>query len=79
MPVFCEILRVPHCLDNPLKHGGEVVSFTLRPRSAPQNRFLALNSVGGLVNFRATVRLKGLGKLKKIQRPHQDSNQRPSG
>jgi hypothetical protein len=32
------MLRIPHCLDSPLKDGGEVVSPTHRPRSAPHKQ-----------------------------------------
>jgi hypothetical protein len=46
---------------------------------SPPGRFLALISVTGWVEPRATVRLGGLGKLKKIQWPHRKSNPQPSG
>jgi hypothetical protein len=32
----CETSRLPHCLDNRLTDGGEVVSLTRRPPFAPQ-------------------------------------------
>jgi hypothetical protein len=53
----CEMLRIPHCLDNPLIDGDKVVSPTHRPRFTPQkyNFFLfpVLISVRGRVNPRA--------------------------
>jgi hypothetical protein len=36
----CEVLRTPHCLENQLTDGGEVVSATHLPRSAPQKHHL---------------------------------------
>jgi hypothetical protein len=42
-----EMSRVPHCLDNRLTDGGEVVSLTLQPHSSPQKHFLVLVSVTG--------------------------------
>jgi hypothetical protein len=35
----CEMLRIPHCLDNRLTDGGKVVSPAHQPRSTPQKRF----------------------------------------
>jgi hypothetical protein len=32
----CEKSRLPHCLDNRLRDGGEVVGLTRRPRFTPQ-------------------------------------------
>jgi hypothetical protein len=32
----CDKFRIPHCRDNRLIDGGEVVSLTHRPRSTPQ-------------------------------------------
>jgi hypothetical protein len=46
----CEMLRIPHCLDNWLADGGKVVNPTHRPRSTPQKHYfllLVLTSVGG--------------------------------
>jgi hypothetical protein len=37
----CEMLRLPHCLDNRLTGGGEVVSLTRRPRSTPQKHLFS--------------------------------------
>jgi hypothetical protein len=38
-PKFCETSRIPHCIDNRIAEGGEVVSLTLRspftPRKSP--------------------------------------------
>jgi hypothetical protein len=45
-PQGCETLRLPHCLDNRLTDGGEVVSLTRRP-PLTQGRFLVLISGGG--------------------------------
>jgi hypothetical protein len=36
----CEMLRIPHCLENRLTDGGEVVSLTQWPHSTPQKYFL---------------------------------------
>jgi hypothetical protein len=38
----CEMLRIPHCLNNRLTDGGEVVSFTGRPRFTPQIHYFLL-------------------------------------
>jgi hypothetical protein len=35
----CEMLRIPHCLDNRLTDGGKVASPTHRPRSTPQKHY----------------------------------------
>jgi hypothetical protein len=62
------MLRIPHCLDSRLADGGKVVSFTHRPRFAPEKHFflftvlIFIRDVG--VNPRA--RPKGLGKWKKL-------------
>jgi hypothetical protein len=34
-----EILRIPHCLDNRITNGGEVVSLKRRPRFTPRTIF----------------------------------------
>jgi hypothetical protein len=39
----CEMLRMPHCLDNRLTDGGEVVGTTNRPRSTPQKHKLSVS------------------------------------
>jgi hypothetical protein len=51
----CEMLRIPHCADNQLRDGGEVVSSTHQLRCTPQVLFLSLVliSVKGSVNPRA--------------------------
>jgi hypothetical protein len=38
-PQGCETLRIPHCLDNQLTDGGEVVNLTQRPRFALQEDY----------------------------------------
>jgi hypothetical protein len=35
----CEMLRIPHCLDNRLTDGSKVVSPMHRPRSTPQKHY----------------------------------------
>jgi hypothetical protein len=35
----CEILRIPHCLDNRLIDGGKVVSSTHWPHFTPQKHY----------------------------------------
>jgi hypothetical protein len=41
----CEMLRIPHCPDNRLKNGGEVVSLMHWLRSIPHKHFLFLSLV----------------------------------
>jgi hypothetical protein len=41
-PQGCEMLRIPHCLEN-RTDGGEVVSLTHRPLSTPYERFIRIN------------------------------------
>jgi hypothetical protein len=52
--------RIPHCLDNRLTDGGYIFSPTRRPRCIPRNTFWC--------SFlpKATVRLEGLGKMKRF-------------
>jgi hypothetical protein len=57
--------RIPHCLDNPIKYGGEVVSLTRPLLFTPQKYFLVLISDRGWINPRTKGRLEGLGQLKK--------------
>jgi hypothetical protein len=35
----CEMLRIPHCLDNRLIDGGKVVSPTRQPHFTPQKHY----------------------------------------
>jgi hypothetical protein len=35
----CDMLRIPHCLDNRLIDGGKVISLTHRPLSTPQKHY----------------------------------------
>jgi uncharacterized UBP type Zn finger protein len=37
----CEMLRIPHCLDNQLTDGGNIVSPTHRPRSTTQKHYFS--------------------------------------
>jgi hypothetical protein len=37
----CDTLRIPHCLDNRLTDGGNIVIPTHRPRSAVQKHYLS--------------------------------------
>jgi hypothetical protein len=37
----CEMLRIPHCLDNRLTNDGKVVSLKHRPRSAPSKHYFS--------------------------------------
>jgi hypothetical protein len=39
----CETLRIPHCLDNRLKDGGEVVSPTHWPPSTAQKHHFSVS------------------------------------
>jgi hypothetical protein len=77
-----EILRIPHCLDNQLTDGGNVVSPTHPPHFTPPRNtiifmFLVSISVRGRVKPQSLVRPEGLGKFKNS--PHRVSNLRPSG
>jgi hypothetical protein len=38
----CEMLTIPHCLDNRLIDGGKVVNPTHRPHFTPQNHYFFL-------------------------------------
>jgi hypothetical protein len=37
----CEMLRIPHCLDNRLTDGGKVVSLINRLRYTPQKHYFS--------------------------------------
>jgi hypothetical protein len=37
----CDMLRIPHCLDNRLTDGGKVVSPTHWPHSTPQKHYFS--------------------------------------
>jgi hypothetical protein len=39
----CQMLRVPHCLDNRLTDGGKVVSPTHQPHLTPQKHYYFFN------------------------------------
>jgi hypothetical protein len=39
----CEMLRVPHCLDNRLTDAGKVVSPTHRPQFTPEKHYLSVS------------------------------------
>jgi hypothetical protein len=58
------MLRLLYFLDNWFTHGDEIVSLKRRPLFTAKKYFLVVVSVRGCVNTRATVRLKGLDKLK---------------
>jgi hypothetical protein len=67
------MLRILHCLDNPLTNGGKAVSPTHRPRFSSRNIiFLLLIHISVRVNPRAYC-----GKLKKINSPDSVSNPQP--
>jgi hypothetical protein len=64
----CEVLRIPHCLDNWLTTGGKVVRPTHRPRSTPQKRYFSASGTYfcyRLSQPQGLVRLEGIGELKK--------------
>jgi hypothetical protein len=65
----CEMLRIPHCLDNRLTDGGKVVGLTHRPRSAPQKHYFSASRTHfswSLSKPQGRVWLEGLGKLRKF-------------
>jgi hypothetical protein len=37
------MLRIPHCLDNQLTDGGEVISLTHQPRSRTQKYYVSIS------------------------------------
>jgi hypothetical protein len=70
--------RLPHFLDNRLTDGGEVVSLTRRPH-------FTLRKIPGTHCYQRLSRPDGhsaagrIRSIEKIQRPHWESNPRPSG
>jgi hypothetical protein len=63
------MLRITHCIDNRLIHGGKVVSPTHRPRSTHQKHSLSASGTHfcwRLCKTKGLVRPEGLGKLKKF-------------
>jgi hypothetical protein len=61
--VGCEMLKIPHCLDNRLTVGGKAVSLTHRPRSPLQKHYFPASDTH-LSKPQGLVRLEGLGKFK---------------
>jgi hypothetical protein len=62
----CEMLRIPHCLDNRLTEGGKIVSRTRRPRSTPQKPCLMLLIlIHRLSKPQGLLRLEEIDKFKK--------------
>jgi hypothetical protein len=62
--------RFPHCLENRLTDGGEVVTLTRRLRSTPQKHCFSVPGTyfyWRLSKLQVLVRLEGLGKFKKIK------------
>jgi hypothetical protein len=63
------MLRIPHCIDNPLADSGKVVSPMHQPRSTLQKHYFSATGTHFCQRFckpQAIVWLEGLGKLKKI-------------
>jgi hypothetical protein len=61
----CEVLRIPHCLDNWLSDGGEVVSLTHRPRFSPSGNYFSVPNIHvcyRLSKLQGLVEPKLLGK-----------------
>jgi hypothetical protein len=63
------MLRIPHCLENRLTYGGNVVSPTHWPCSTPQNRYFSssgtdfyqrLNKLQGLVQPERLYKFKNV-------------------
>jgi hypothetical protein len=62
--MFCETSRLPHCLDNRLTDGGEVVSLTRRPAVLyPEEDLWYSFLLEAQSTPRAIERLVGLGQL----------------
>jgi hypothetical protein len=64
----CEILRIPHCLDNRLTDGGKVVTLRTGRSLLPRNNFSASGTHFCYSKPQGLVRPEGLGKLKKFIR-----------
>jgi hypothetical protein len=77
---FCDMLRIPHCLEDRLTNGGKVVSSEHRPHFTPQKHISVCGThfYWKLSEPQGLVRPEGLGKLKKIISPRRVSNPRPS-
>jgi hypothetical protein len=76
------VSRIPHCLDNRLTDGGEVVSPTHQPRSNSQKHNFSASGTHfywRVSKLQGLVRLEGLGNFKKTHSPRRVSNLRPSG
>jgi hypothetical protein len=62
------MLRIPHCLDNPLTDGGKVVGPTHQPHFTPQKHYYFYVSgthvCWRLSKLQGLVRPEGLGKFK---------------
>jgi hypothetical protein len=66
------MLRIPHCVDNPLTDGGMVVSLTHRPFHTSQKHYFSASGThfcNNLINLQGLIRLEGLSKLKKNRSP----------
>jgi hypothetical protein len=62
------MLRIPHCLDNRLTDGGDVVNLTYRPHSTPRKHYFSASGTHfcyRLSKPQGLVRPEGLGKFKK--------------
>jgi hypothetical protein len=64
----CEILRIPHCIDNRLTDVGKVVSLAHRPHSVPQKQYFSASGTHfcyRLSEPQGLVKPEELGKLMK--------------
>jgi hypothetical protein len=75
----CKMSRIPHFLDNQITDGVEVVSLMRRQRFTPRKIFWYSFVLEAEKTPRPLSVCKGLGKLKKIELSHRDSNPRPFG
>jgi hypothetical protein len=77
----CLTLRIPLCIDNRLRDGGNVVRPTYPPHFTPQKHYYLYVSCTHfywkLSKPQGLVRPKGLGKFKNS--PHRVSNSQSSG